>query len=426
MIAESADVLACAGTSPIVACRRGADPGKGARGVKLPKVAVLGNHDFEVGCRRRGDEILARREVTVLDGTSVEISGVGFAGREGLRRRLRRPRTPGVGRGPTKVFVREAVEETLKLESALARLRTLGRVVLLHYAPVLDTVEGEPREIYPFLGSSRLEEPLNRYAASVVFHGHAHRGQPEGKTSAGVPVYNVALPLLQQPLSGPVAVPGRRDSGAAHRACAATRHGQPRAGPMSQTMVSENRVPRPRRENTNAGTTTQRFYRRVLRELHAAGIEFLVGGGYALERYLGIGRLVKDLDLFLRADDVQKALDHLGARLGWRHRAHLPALARQGPQARSDHVDLIFNAGNGVCAVDDEWFSTRCPRACWTCRVLLCPVEEMIWSKAFVMERERFDGADVAHLLHACAGTLDWDSADAGVSGSTGASCSRT
>jgi Icc-related predicted phosphoesterase len=71
-------------------------------------------------------------------------------------------------------------------------------VVLLHYAPVLDTVEGEPREIYPFLGSSRLEEPLNRYSASVVFHGHAHRGQPEGKTSAGVPVYNVALPLLQQ------------------------------------------------------------------------------------------------------------------------------------------------------------------------------------------------------------------------------------
>jgi len=105
---------------------------------------------------------------------------------------------PAWGEAATKVFVREAVDETLKLESALARLRTPGRVVLLHYAPVVDTVDGEPREIFPFLGSSRLEEPINRYAASVVFHGHAHRGQPEGKTSAGVPVYNVALPLLQQ------------------------------------------------------------------------------------------------------------------------------------------------------------------------------------------------------------------------------------
>jgi len=70
--------------------------------------------------------------------------------------------------------------------------------VLLHYSPVIDTVDGEPREIYPFLGSSRLEEPVNRYAASVVFHGHAHRGQPEGKTAGGIPVYNVALPLLQR------------------------------------------------------------------------------------------------------------------------------------------------------------------------------------------------------------------------------------
>jgi Icc-related predicted phosphoesterase len=94
--------------------------------------------------------------------------------------------------------VRAALEETLKLETALARLRTPGRVALLHYAPVAATVAGEPLEIYPFLGSSRLEEPLNRYAPSVVFHGHAHRGQPAGATSTGVPVYNVAMPLLRR------------------------------------------------------------------------------------------------------------------------------------------------------------------------------------------------------------------------------------
>jgi Icc-related predicted phosphoesterase len=101
-----------------------------------------------------------------------------------------------------KQFVREAVEETLKLESALAKLRTPSRIVLTHYAPIVDTVRGEPQEIIPFLGSSRLEEPLNRYGATAVFHGHAHHGTPEGRTLAGVPVYNVALPLLRRRFPG--------------------------------------------------------------------------------------------------------------------------------------------------------------------------------------------------------------------------------
>jgi Icc-related predicted phosphoesterase len=88
------------------------------------------------------------------------------------------------------------VDEALKLEAALARLRTQRRVALLHYSPVRSTVEGEPTEIFPYLGSSRLEEPINRYRVSAVFHGHAHRGVPEGHTSSGVPVYNVSMPLL--------------------------------------------------------------------------------------------------------------------------------------------------------------------------------------------------------------------------------------
>ena len=102
------------------------------------------------------------------------------------------------GEDSVKAFVREAVEETLKLESALARLRTDQRVAVLHYAPIQETVEGEPVEIYAFLGCSRMEEPLHRYSVSVVFHGHAHRGKPEGKLRNDVPVYNVALPLMQR------------------------------------------------------------------------------------------------------------------------------------------------------------------------------------------------------------------------------------
>jgi Icc-related predicted phosphoesterase len=198
-IAENADVLALCGD---LTDRGLADEArilaKELQTVKIPKVAVLGNHDFESDAAGDVTEILDGAHVTVLDGAAIEIAGIGFAGAKGFAGGFGDRALQAWGEGATKIFVREAVDETLKLESALARLRTPGRVVLLHYAPVLDTVDGEPREIYPFLGSSRLEEPLNRYAASVVFHGHAHRGQPEGKTSGGVPVYNVALPLLQQ------------------------------------------------------------------------------------------------------------------------------------------------------------------------------------------------------------------------------------
>ncbi len=149
-----------------------------------------------------------------------------------------------------------------------------------------------------------------------------------------------------------------------------------------------------------------RFYRRVLRALNAAGIEFVVGGGYALEGHLGIGRPTKDLDLFLRPGDVRPALEHFrslgyGAELTYPH--WLAKITR-----RDDQVDLIFNAGNGVCPVDDDWFRHAVPSSVLGVPVMLSPVEEMIWSKAFVMERERFDGADVLHLLNACADTLDW------------------
>jgi Icc-related predicted phosphoesterase len=95
-----------------------------------------------------------------------------------------------------KSFVHETINEALKLEAALARLRTPQKVAVLHYAPIQATVNGEPPEIIAFLGSSRLEEPIDRYRVDVVFHGHAHRGAPEGRTKANTPVYNVAQPVL--------------------------------------------------------------------------------------------------------------------------------------------------------------------------------------------------------------------------------------
>ena len=164
--------------------------------VKVPVVAVLGNHDYEAGRQHEIREILSEAGVAVLDGEAIEIGGVGFAGVKGFAGGFGRGALGPWGEHAIKVFVQEAVDEAMKLEAALARLRTRHRIAVMHYAPIRGTVEGEPPEIYPFCGSSRLEEPINRYRVSAVFHGHAHRGAPEGRTSAGIPVYNVAMPLL--------------------------------------------------------------------------------------------------------------------------------------------------------------------------------------------------------------------------------------
>ena len=139
----------------------------------------------------------------MLDGDACEIHGVGFAGVKGFAGGFGRGTLGAWGEPAIKQFVQEAVDEALKLESALARLRTPQRIAVLHYSPIRGTVEGEPPEIFPFLGCSRLEEPLNRYPVTAVFHGHAHHGSPEGRTGGGVPVYNVSLPLLRQDLPRP-------------------------------------------------------------------------------------------------------------------------------------------------------------------------------------------------------------------------------
>src|SRR5262249_5462685 len=161
--------------------------------LRMPIVAVLGNQDLEWGQSAEVRQVLVDAGVTVLEGDACEFHGVGVAGVKGFGGGFGRRALAPWGEGIIKQFVREAVDEALKLEAALARLRARQIVALLHYAPIQQTVEGEPLEIFPFLGSSRLEEPISRYPVSLVFHGHAHRGQLEGATKTGVPVYNVSM-----------------------------------------------------------------------------------------------------------------------------------------------------------------------------------------------------------------------------------------
>jgi Icc-related predicted phosphoesterase len=164
--------------------------------LRVPVAAVLGNHDIESGKSEEVTRILTDAGVVVLDGDACELKGIGIAGVKGFGGGFGQRALGPWGEPIIKQFVREAVDEALKLEAALARLRSDPLVALLHYSPIAATVDGEPMEIYPFLGSSRLEEPIGRYPVSLVLHGHAHRGQLEGRTKNGVPVYNVSMPLL--------------------------------------------------------------------------------------------------------------------------------------------------------------------------------------------------------------------------------------
>ena len=166
--------------------------------VSVPIVAVLGNHDYESGTPEIVTETLLQAGVRVLDGAACEIEGVGIAGTKGFAGGFGRGSLGAWGEPAIKLFVQEALNEAMKLDSALAKLRTPRRIAMLHYAPIAGTLEGEPLEIFPFLGSSRLEEPLLRYPVDAVFHGHAHRGTLQARTINGVPVYNVAKPLLQR------------------------------------------------------------------------------------------------------------------------------------------------------------------------------------------------------------------------------------
>ena len=165
----------------------------------IPVVAVLGNHDYECGQPEEVSRILRDAGVRLLDGEAYEIEGVGFAGAKGFIGGFGRAMLSPFGEPAIKAFVQASVDENLKLESSLRMLRTDRTVVALHYSPIQETVEGEPPEIFPFLGSARLGETIDRFdGVKAVVHGHAHRGAPVGRTLRGVPVYNVARPVLMR------------------------------------------------------------------------------------------------------------------------------------------------------------------------------------------------------------------------------------
>jgi Icc-related predicted phosphoesterase len=165
--------------------------------LRVPTVAVLGNHDYESGKEAELMRMLSTAGVKVLDGSAYERDGVGFAGTKGFVGGFGRGVLTAFGEREIKDFVRASIDEAVKLERAMSQLRTGKRVVVLHYSPIAATVQGEAPEIFPFLGTSRLAEVVDRHGADLVVHGHAHHGQLEGKTVGGVPVHNVAITLLQ-------------------------------------------------------------------------------------------------------------------------------------------------------------------------------------------------------------------------------------
>lgn len=190
------------------------------RPVDIPIVGVLGNHDHETDHGAELRAMLADAGVTVLDGEAVEIQGVGFTGVKGFAGGFGRWALGPFGETLIKDFVQCAVDESLKLERGLRELHSERRVVLLHYAPITDTLAGEPEQVYPFLGSSRLLEPVETLGADVVFHGHAHYGSYRGETPGGIPVFNVSMHVLEKEglkvHMHELATPDRR--GAAHTA----------------------------------------------------------------------------------------------------------------------------------------------------------------------------------------------------------------
>lgn len=202
-ISRNADVLIIAGdltdTGDEVEAQVLADELKSC---SVPVVAVLGNHDYEKGRHKLIRKLLQTDQVHVLDGEAIVIEGVGFAGIKGFGGGFDKHMLSMFGEGAMKAFVQEAVDEALHLDRALARIEQeyddIKKIAVMHYAPIKETIEGEPEVIYPFLGSSRLAEPLDRRKVVAAFHGHAHAGKLEGVTANGTKIFNVAKHILQR------------------------------------------------------------------------------------------------------------------------------------------------------------------------------------------------------------------------------------
>jgi uncharacterized protein len=197
-ISEQAEVLAlCGDLTNRGAAREAEILADELSACTIPAVGVLGNHDFECGQPEEVTRILHEAGVHFLEGQAVEIAGIGFAGAKGFAGGFGARMLSPFGEPAIKQFVAEGVEEAMRLESALRALGTERSVVVLHYAPVAATLEGEPREIFPFLGSSRLAETIDRFGVSAILHGHAHMGTYSAATEKGIPVYNCALSVAK-------------------------------------------------------------------------------------------------------------------------------------------------------------------------------------------------------------------------------------
>ena len=175
------------------------------RACSVPIVGVLGNHDFESDQADKVADILKSAGVHLLDGQSYEVDGVGFVGVKGFIGGFGKRMLSSFGENAIKTLVAESQNEAMRLENAMRAVKSKRAVVVLHYAPIVDTVEGEPLEIFPFLGSSRLAETIDRFTVNAVVHGHAHRGKYEGRTPGGAPVYNVAF-HIEKPTGRPYAL----------------------------------------------------------------------------------------------------------------------------------------------------------------------------------------------------------------------------
>src|SRR5215831_16713163 len=199
-VSQNADILAlCGDLTQLGLPAEAKKLANDLRTCRVPVVAVLGNHDYQSGHAKEVKEILRSAKVTILEETETfEIKGVGFAGTKGFGGGFGKHMLTPFGEEAIKHFVGESVNEALRLEVALNCLQTEKVVVVLHYSPIAQTCVGEPPEIFPFLGSSRLAETIDHFDVNAIFHGHAHHGTLEGKTTKGTPVFNCCYQLMQK------------------------------------------------------------------------------------------------------------------------------------------------------------------------------------------------------------------------------------
>jgi len=197
-VSQKADVLAlCGDLTTLGLVPQAEQLASELSACSIPIVAVLGNHDHENNQSEEIKRVLSAAGVHFLGDETFVHEHVGFAGVKGFCGGFNRFMLTSFGEEGIKRFVNEAVQESLKLENSLRTLSTEKTIVLLHYSPIVDTLKGEPLEIYPFLGSSRLAEAIDPFDVTAVFHGHAHHGTYEGRTNKGVPVYNTCMDLLR-------------------------------------------------------------------------------------------------------------------------------------------------------------------------------------------------------------------------------------